>query len=150
VLSDGTLGYIALQDYFDAAEELDRKGRHEEAAGTKRALSLSIRERLRESNAIGYIMAGMSSVSSQVKREDVQIVHGEEPGKGMVRGMRPRFDPQHRKAITVNWEWKGDGPYKAGLVIQFFRREPGRIVIEESQSAEGNPTVGLFTGLLGG
>lgn len=149
VTAEGDLQNVDLQEHMDAAEELHAKGRHEEAIRVKKEAGLAIRELLRNVKAIGYITAGLSSVSTQVKREDIEVVHGEEPGKGRIRGLLPRFDPRRRDAIVVNWEWKGEGVYKAGLAIQFFRRERGRIILEESQSSEGEPTVGLLTGLLG-
>jgi len=149
VPTKGNVRNFDLQQPMNQAEEFHSAGLHEEAVRLKKDLGLMIREVLREIKAIGYINAGQSTVSRPDPR-NVQVVHGDEPGKGFARARLPRFDPQHRKAVVVNWEWKGppEGTYKSGVIIQFFRRIPGGIVLEESTSSEGDPVIGLLTGLL--
>jgi hypothetical protein len=53
------------------------------------------------------------------------------PASAAEWGLRPSADPERREALCVSWEYHEGDNRSEGCAFQYFRREGGRIVLEE-------------------
>lgn len=148
VVSPTGMDVVSLADIMEAFEKTLASGRVEEAYAIKGKMSFIMKEILKKLSAYGYAFITEAWLR-KVKKEDVQLMGGDEPGKGGYVAENPRCSPDRLEALTLNWEFKMADSTKAGGIRSWvFNRVDGKIVLDPHEDTPNDVADGRFVGLL--